>query len=274
LTEALTYPGLTALARFLRLRVHPVELDAEGIDPDALEAACRRHRPRVLYCVPTLHNPTTRTLSRERRRAIAAVARAHGVAILEDDVHRWLAPSAPMPLASFAPERAYYVGALSKAVTGALRVAFLAAPPENRERLTHSLWATHWTVAPLTAEIVCAWIEDGTAERTAARKRAEASRRQRLAREALRGLQIEGASTAYHIWLSLPEPWTSETFAAEAARQGLAVTPAEAFAVAPKRVPRAVRISLSGTDDREALRGSLARLAAMLRTPSGAVGTL
>ena len=56
----------------------PVPCDDDGLDPDALEALIAEHRPTLLYTVPTFHNPTGRTLSLERRVALAEVAERTG----------------------------------------------------------------------------------------------------------------------------------------------------------------------------------------------------
>src|SRR5690242_6647356 len=58
LAESLTYPGLRRLADFLRVRVHGVAMDEFGMEPAALETACRSLNPKVLYCVTNLQNPT------------------------------------------------------------------------------------------------------------------------------------------------------------------------------------------------------------------------
>src|SRR5206468_1294184 len=114
LTEALTYPGMKNLAGLLSLRLQGVALDEQGMRPDALAAACRARSPKAVYCVPTLQNPTTSIMSEERRRQIAAVAREHGVLIVEDDVHGRIPERAPRPLSAFAPERAVYLTGMSK----------------------------------------------------------------------------------------------------------------------------------------------------------------
>jgi len=114
LTEALTYPGMKNLAGLLSLHLQGVALDEQGMRPDALAAACRARSPKALYCVPTLQNPTTSIMSEERRRQIAAVAREHGVLIVEDDVHGRIPERAPRPLSAFAPERAVYLTGTSK----------------------------------------------------------------------------------------------------------------------------------------------------------------
>jgi DNA-binding transcriptional MocR family regulator len=62
--EALTYPGIRAIASLLHLKIVPIALDEHGIVPEALEAACRAGRLRALYALPTLHNPTRRSCRR------------------------------------------------------------------------------------------------------------------------------------------------------------------------------------------------------------------
>ena len=78
LTEALTYPGIKAAAGKLGLRLVGVTMDEQGILPDALGSACRQHKPKAVYLVPTMHNPTTVTLSPSRRKAIAEIIRKAG----------------------------------------------------------------------------------------------------------------------------------------------------------------------------------------------------
>jgi DNA-binding transcriptional MocR family regulator len=267
LAEALTSPALMALTGLLHLRLEGIAMDAEGLLPDALEDALRHDTAKVLCCMPTLQNPTAGILSEPRRREIAAIARAHDIAIIEDDVHRLLVPGAPPPIARFAPERSYYIAGTSKSVAGGLRTAFLVAPPGMAGRLAQAAWATIWMATPLTAEIAATWIEDGTADRAAERKRREAAARQRIAAKILGHLRYRAQPCAYHVWLELPEPWRGEAFAREARRRGVVVTPAEAFALGQGPVAGAVRVSLSAARDREQLASALEILAEILGHP-------
>uniref|UniRef100_UPI003F4988A7 aminotransferase class I/II-fold pyridoxal phosphate-dependent enzyme n=1 Tax=Streptomyces chartreusis TaxID=1969 RepID=UPI003F4988A7 len=79
-TEALTYPGAKSAARLLGLSIQAVAGDAHGLTPEALEKECASAgTPRVLYCMPTAHNPTVITLTPESRHAIVAIARRHNL---------------------------------------------------------------------------------------------------------------------------------------------------------------------------------------------------
>jgi len=257
LTEALTYPGMKALSQLLHLPLEGVAMDEEGLRVDALEEAIVTTGAKLLYCMPTIHNPTGSVLSESRRRAVVALARAHDVAIIEDDVHRFLMPEAPPAFAQLAPERTYHIAGTSKAIAGGLRVAFVTAPSSAIEGLERSIWATTWMAAPLTTEIAVQWIEDGTADRIVAAQRQEAAARQALARTILGRSIVNAQPNALHLWLELPEPWRGESFARAALQRGVALAPAELFAVGRAAVPPAVRLGLGAARDRTTLERAL-----------------
>jgi DNA-binding transcriptional MocR family regulator len=263
LTEALTYPGMKALASLLHLRLQGVALDEHGLRPDAFAAACRAGA-KALYCVPTLQNPTGAVMPEARRKEIASIARAHGVAIVEDDVHGRLHGDPPPPLAAFAPELSVYVTGTAKSVAPGLRIGFMLAPGAMVPRIAASIRATTWMAAPLMAEIVSQWIRDGTAEQIVKRKRQEAAARQRLAATVLGRFRSPSHESAYHLWLQLPDPWRSETFAEEARRRGVAVTKAQSFVVGRAATPHAVRVCLGAPADRPQLEKGLRILAGIL----------
>jgi DNA-binding transcriptional MocR family regulator len=246
LTESLTYAGMKALSSLLHLPLEGVAMDAEGIRVDALEAALASSGAKFLYCMPTIQNPTGGVLSDARRRAIAELARKHDVAIIEDDVHRFLVPDAPPPLAQYAPERTYHIAGTSKALAGGLRVAYVTAPRAAVGRLEQRIWATTWMAPPLMAEIATLWIEDGTADRLAAEQRREAIVRQKIARDILGDVPLVAHPNSLHIWLELPDPWRSESFARETLQRGVALAPADVFVVGRAPIPHAVRIGLGG----------------------------
>lgn len=266
-TEAVTYPGLRALAGQLNVPLVGVPLDAEGLIPDALEAVCRREKPAALYCVPTIHNPTTATMSMVRRKDIATIARRHDLLLFEDDAYGLLPREAPPPLSSFAPERGFHVAGLSKCIAPGLRLAYLVAPDANlAARLAQGMRATTLMTAPLLAALATQWIGDGTAQATIAAIRKDSAARQRLARKLLPAGRFVAHPEGHHLWLTLPEGFSRIEFAAQMRQQGLAVVAGDAFTVAGP-VPNAVRVSL-GASDGDRLQPALIHLAeAMSRGP-------
>lgn len=265
LTEALTYPNLRNLAGHLGLRLQGLPIDDEGLLPDAVDRACRQGRARLLYCIPTIHSPTTATMSPGRRSALAEVALRHGLRIVEDDAYAAL-PTTPLPaLAALAPGLVYYVATLAKALTPGLRLAFLVAPDENEaRRLATGLRATGLMAPPLLAALGASWIADGTAEAILAAVRDEAAARQVLARQILPTEAVSAHPDGHHLWLRLPVGWNQAELVGEMRGRGVVMAASDAFVVGAAASP-AVRLALGAAADRHRLAASLTIIAETLR---------
>lgn len=264
LTEALTYPGMKALASLLHLRLQGVEMDADGLIPEAFAAACKAHKPKALYCMPNVQNPLGTLMPAERRRAIAAIARAHALPVVEDDIYGFLLERPPPPLISFAPELGYFLTSLSKSLAPGLRIGFLTAPEKALPLLAGAMRATTFMAAPLMADIAAAWINDGTADRLVAAHRAESQARQQMARESLAGLDYRAHPAAFHGLLGVPESWSPAELAAAARRRGVLISAADAFTVG-RPVPAVVRLCLGAAPDRAGLARALRIVAELAR---------
>ena len=267
LTELLTYPGFLAATRMLRLRVVGVAIDRDGIIPDALAQACKTHRPKALLAIPTLQNPTGSVMPVGRRRRVASVIRDRSLLLLEDDVYGPLVPDAPRPLSSLVPELSYYVSSFSKAVTPALRTAFVVAPSAAlAARVSPHLQATGWLAPPIMTEIASSWISSGVAAKIVADRRQEAAARQALLHDALALPRSAGSPHALHHWLELPRQWErASDFVDALRRRGVLVTSGDAFAVDTTQPSRAVRVSLGAAPSRAALTSALETIASLLR---------
>lgn len=260
LVEELTWSGVRALASLQRLSLKPVAMDRHGMIPEAFEAACKTSGARILYTMPTIHNPTTAVMPDERRRAIAAIARTYGVTIVEDDVYGFVAPDAPAPISTYAPERSIYVTTSSKSLAPCLRVGFAAVPLDRIGRLSAASRALNWMAPPVEAEIVSRWIRDGTANILSARILKEVQARHEVAIEMLDGLDYQMSPGSFHVWLSLPEPWRAQDLVAAGRRRGLSMTSTELFVPGRMETPHAVRVTVCATKDREELARGLSTL--------------
>ena len=263
LAEPISYPGLRAAATQFGRRIVAVDADKQGMVPEALEQACHTHKPGLVYLNPTLQNPTAVTMGERRRKQLAGIARRCKVRIVEDDPYWLLADAPPPPIASFAPQQVYYISTLSKCLTPGLRVAFvLIRDAQERERFLVALRSFALMVAPLTAALATQWIFDGTAGKLLEGVRKEARARHRMARDLLAG-RYSGAGDGLHVWLELPGYWNSAQLARAAESEGIAVTPAEAFATGSVSV-NAIRISLGSIKDSRRLQAGLRRLSVLL----------
>lgn len=265
--DGLAYPGFLAVADYLRIRVAGIEMDGDGLVPEAFEEACRQQAPRALYCNPTLHNPTTTTLPLARRERIVAIARRHRVPIIEDDAYGALPTDPVAPLAALAPDLVYHVAGLAKSVSPALRVAYVALPETARgTHLAGAVRATAGMASPLTAAVATSWIEDGTASSVLDAIRKESRQRQRIVADVLPAEYVRTDPQGFHVWLTLPGRWNRGDFAARLRSAGIGVVTSDAFSVSgPAR--EAVRLGLGAAPDQEALAASLRTVADLLAQP-------
>ncbi|WP_202413860.1 PLP-dependent aminotransferase family protein [Duganella sp. CY15W] len=263
LAEPMSYPGLRAAAAQFGRQIIAVEADLHGMVPEKLEDACRQHKPGLVFLNPTLQNPTAITMPERRRKELASIATRCHVRIVEDDPYWLLADAPPPPIATLAPEQVYYISTLSKCLTPGLRVAFvLIRDPHERARFLAALRSFALMATPLTAALATQWILDGSADGLIAGVRNEARLRHRMARDILAG-RYSGAGDGLHVWLELPAYWTPSQLARAADSEGIAVTPAEAFATGSVSV-NAIRISLGSIRDRGRLQAGLQRLSHLL----------
>ena len=168
LIEQLTYAGICHIGERCGLRLRGVALDDEGVLPDALDAACRSEPARLLVLNPTIHNPTTATMSAERCRAIAALAREHDLIVVEDDVYGRLPEQRAPPIATLAPERTIYITSASKSVAPGLRLGMLLCPQRYLEPIAAAQHDLFLTCPPLMAELFKLWQGNGTAQQPGA----------------------------------------------------------------------------------------------------------
>jgi len=256
LTEALTFPGCRVAAQALGIVLAGVASDSQGVLPEALAKAIRARKPKAVYLMPTMQNPTTATMGKARRGEIAEILRRARLPLIEDDAYGALDPS-HHPLADLIPEQTYLTVSLSKCLMPALRVSFLMAPDApSVMTLCRSLHASSQMAPPLMVALVTEWLASGEADRIVSAIRNEAKGRQQLAARILNGLTFAAHPNGHHIWLTLPARWNRAEFVAELFKQGLAVVGSEAFAT-DQGEPAAVRLCLGAARNRAELATAL-----------------
>ena len=260
--DALSYPGFKLLAEVTHLELAALPAAGQGPDPDALDALCKRRKVKAIYTMPTLHNPLGWVMSATRRRELVAVARRHGLLIIEDAAYAYLVEDAPAPLAALAPEITVYVSGFSKNVAAGLRVGYVVAPLAWLSKIERAIRATTWSTPGLTSAITCAWLADGTVDRHETEKRRDAKLRQQLASALLARHKRVGHPASYFVWLPLGEEVRADQVVMALLQQGISVSTAEPYATSAQ-VPHAIRLAL-GSVELNALRQALTQVAAVI----------
>lgn len=270
LAESLTYGALRALAEKCAIRVQGVAVDDEGICPEAFELACRTQRPRALYCNPSMHNPTTATMSLHRRWAVIEIARKYGVTIIEDEALGRLYPDMPQPLATLAPEICWYVMTTTKCLSHGLRLSYTVAPSSKaaQSMLESASALSFWVPMPLSVALTTGWVESGTADAITEEILAECRLRQRHAVRILKGFDVRAPEGAMHIWVSLPRQTSANEFVRVAQDRGVLLRPGSHYSADGAPAPNAVRASLSSPANVDAVERGLEILRETLEATS------
>ena len=260
LTEQLTYPGLIAAASLAGVRLIAVPMDDEGIIPQKLDKAARSSGAKLVYLMPTMHNPSTITMPPDRRAEVASIIARRHLTLIEDDPYSFLAPGTAT-LSSYVPQQSYLVASLAKCLAPGLRLSLIAAPSsEAADALLARLRIILQMPVRLTVGILAHWLRDGTADSIIRAIAGEAAARQILARKILPGLDYRSHPNAHHIWLPVPSGWTSSAFAVHLERRGLAVVAADAFWTSDDPSPNAIRVALGAARNRAELTKALSIL--------------
>jgi DNA-binding transcriptional MocR family regulator len=164
LTEAPTYPGAIAAFRARGAKLIDIPLLSDGPDMQALEKNLRQFRPRLLYLMPNLQNPTGTSYSREKRARIMGLARFYGSYILEDDYLSELTYGNP-PLAPLKAldrnEHVLYIKSFSKIFMPGLRLAFLDMPAKLAPKLLTVKHLTDISTSGLTQRVFDLYLRKG-----------------------------------------------------------------------------------------------------------------
>ena len=142
LAESPSYVGAVGCFRARQADVVHVDLDEDGLIPEALEETIRRLKSagraiKFLYTIPNFQNPAGVTLTLERRQRIAEICMREHVLILEDNPYGLLGfHSDPLPaIHSFSPEGVVYLGSVSKMFAPGMRIGWALAPHAIRAKL-------------------------------------------------------------------------------------------------------------------------------------------
>ncbi len=239
LVETPTYLG--ALQAFT-----PMEPVAVGVDSDdhGVDAADLRtkvgtgaDKARFVYLLPNFQNPTGRTMTEERRAAVAQVAIETGLPIIEDNPYGdlWFdKPPAPS-LSSRHPEGSVYLGSFSKILAPGLRLGYLVAPPALYPKLLQAKQAADLHTPSFNQRVVAEVLKDGFIERHVPTIRA-LYKQQCEAMLAALDREMVGLGLSWNrpvggmfLWVQLPKGLKAIPLLAKAVDKGVAFVPGSAF---------------------------------------------
>jgi GntR family transcriptional regulator/MocR family aminotransferase len=250
--ESPTYTHAIQLFNWLDARMLGVPTDEEGMQVALLEHLLRHHRPRLIYTMPTFHNPTGTTLSGRRRRDLLALAQRHGLPIIEDDYIgglRYDGPREPSLKALDGAGCVVHISTFSKMLMPGPRVGFVLTRGPLLERLIALKRQTDLGTSGLIQRAVELYIGEGRWRAHTRRvSRVYHRRRDAMLQAMAAHFPPEARWTVpkggFFVWVRLPE-WVSITdLYMTAIERGVAFAPGPPFFPGAPTYP-AFRLSFS-----------------------------
>ncbi len=295
--EAPTYPGAVPTFSAYQAHVEQIEMDADGMPIDALEATLDRlqaegRRPKFIYTIPNFQNPGGVTMSLARRRRLVEVARERELLVLEDNPYGLLRyEGEPLPtLYSLdaeavgrggASDLVIYLGTFSKILSPGLRLGWAVAPRPVLEKLNLGKQGADLCSSPVTQMFVAAYFdrqEGGWQQYVETLKDLYRSRRDAML-EALDEHFGERASWTrpqggLFIWATLDERIdTTDLLALARTSEGVAFVPGRAAYMDGHSGASSMRLNFAGIPERD-IREGVRRIGRAMREQLGLLGSL
>jgi DNA-binding transcriptional MocR family regulator len=216
------------------LNIVGIPLDGEGMDPDRLEREIARHRPRLVYTIPSFNNPTGQTMSLARRERLVALSREHDFMIVADEVYQLLHYGAPPPpaLGTWVEQgNVLSLGSFAKIVAPGMRLGWIQANAETMRSLVVSgAIVSGGSFNHFGSHVVRQLLEDGSLAELLRDLRVAYGARVDAMHEALQE-HLAGIATwdkpqgGYFCWLTLPEHVDAEQLQSAARAAGTGYQP-------------------------------------------------
>ncbi|MBY0530755.1 MAG: PLP-dependent aminotransferase family protein [Xanthobacteraceae bacterium] len=276
--EQESYQG--SINRMTRMGVNVVgiPLDDGGMRMDVLAAALadlksRGVRPKFIYTIPTVQNPTATIMSEARRLELLKLSEDYGVPVFEDDCYADLIWSGKRPPALYAMSKTggvVHIGSFSKSVAPALRVGYIVAPWEILSRvLALKTDAGSGALEQMVLAEFCKvhFTTHVPALRTALRAKL-ATLMEALNEQFGTAAEFEDAPGGIFLWVRLPDQVDSMKLYQKALAAGVAINPGPEWSVNAVHSKSRIRICFASPSHEE-IREGIALLAEVCRSEFG-----
>ena len=236
IVEAPAYHGFLSVLQQRSAQMIGIPMTAAGMNLDLLAQYLQSHRPKLIYTISTLHNPTGITTSASHRRRLLALAEQFDCLIIEDNAYEPLSfATTPPPIKAFdTQDRVIYVGTFSKTLMLGLRVGYMAVTGEQNSALTERKLLHDFHVSNASQAIVKEYLSSGHYRRRLAQIR-ELLRDRRdymvsaLARHLPTGVTWTVPDGGTFLWIQLPNNMSVTQISTATAQQKVLVGTGAAF---------------------------------------------
>lgn len=251
IVEAPTFHGAIALLENLGARIIGIPMTKTGMNLQLLEQYLHSHRPKLIYTISTLHNPTGLTTTQAHRQQLLQLASDYNCPILEDNAYEGLnfEPVPPPIKAIDQNHLVTYIGTFTKTLIPGLRVGYMVVSGANRQAILKQKLLHDFHVSTVSQAIVSEYLASGRYRRHLNQLRSYHFQSRNAMLQALeRHFPQEASWTVPNgglfLWVHLPDRLSIPTLCQEAFAQGVLVANGAAFFPGHKGYP-ALRLNYS-----------------------------
>jgi DNA-binding transcriptional MocR family regulator len=251
IVEAPTYHGFLSILQQRGAQIIGIPMTPQGMNLDLLAQYLESHRPRLIYTMSTLHNPTGITTDVSHRRKLLALAEAYDCPIVEDNAYEPLSFGiTPPPIKAFDTQNhVIYVGTFSKTLMPGLRVGYMAVSSSEQQQLTERKLLHDFHVSSASQAIIKEYLASGHYRRRLNQMRLlHCDRRNYFIQALVRHLPASVAWTlpegGTFLWIQLPDTVDLTSLCNATAEQKVLVGSGAAFFPTQQGYP-ALRLNFS-----------------------------
>ncbi len=264
LCESPSFIGALNAFRSLGAKLVGIPLNDDGIDTIKLEEAMKANpNAKLLYLIPTFHNPAGITSSLENRKAVYELARKYDIVIIEDNPYgdlRFSGENVPTYKSMDVDGRVVYCGSFSKVLSAGMRIGFVNA---NKELISKIVVAkqvedvhTNVLFQMICARYICEYDLDAHIEKIrrlyAHKASLMISALEKYMPDCVKFTRPEGG---IFLWCTLPESIALSDFVAKASEKNVFVVPGTAFTPDESEPTRSFRLNYSMPSDEDIDKG-------------------
>lgn len=251
------------------LRLKGVPMDNMGIIPWMINIEKEEIDNAILYTIPTFHNPTGITMTKERRAELIKWCQRYKLPVIEDDVYRelWFDEEAPTPLKAMdSTGNVLYLGSVSKSLAPGLRIGWVAGPEPVMERLGDIKMQTDYGSSSLSQWALTEWMQSGLYDKHLQDFRRKLVERRDFVINILENYYGDigswgKPSGGYYIWLKIEKKIQTEKLFDLAIKENILINPGNMYSFKDNTC---IRLSYSYAS-LEDLKKGLIRLSELIR---------
>jgi DNA-binding transcriptional MocR family regulator len=271
--ESPTYSMVIPLLRLMRCKVLEVPVEEDGMDTQILERIFKRHKVKLVYCMPTFHNPTGITMTQEKREALLQICEQYQTLIVEDGFEEEMKYFGKVHLPIKSMDRignVIYLGSFSKIFAPGMRTGWIIAHPEIIRKLTNLKTTFDLSSNTMSQAILHQFCQRGGYELHIRKLMRVYRKRMKKALKALKKYIPHGKASwneplgGFLIWLQIHSIKKDEDMEKRLRETGVSVGLGKSFFYTEQK-GKFIRISISASDEETIIEG-IRRLGSALQS--------